>query len=62
MAISCSMYRSRIKSSHCRGKIFTKCRLRNGCKRRQIGKRKSYCRKRSNRKCINYNKFMIILL
>ena len=40
MAISCSMYRSRIKSSHCRGKIFTKCRLRNGCKRRQIGKKK----------------------
>lgn len=42
------IYRSRVKTSHCRGKSFTKCRLRNGCRRTLSGKRKSYCRKRSN--------------
>lgn len=43
------IYRSRTKSSSCRGKSFTKCRLKNGCKRTRSGRRKSYCRKRSNR-------------
>jgi len=43
------IYRSRVKSSSCRGKSFTKCRLKNGCKRTHAGRRKSYCRKRSNR-------------
>ncbi len=43
------VYRARVKSSHCRGKSFTQCRLKNGCKRTVARKRKSYCRKRSNR-------------
>jgi hypothetical protein len=41
------LYRSRVKSSHCRGQ--TRCRVRNGCKKTQSGKRKSYCRKNSNK-------------
>lgn len=44
-----AIYRSRVKSSHCRGQSFTKCRLRNGCKRTKSGTRKSYCRKTTNR-------------
>lgn len=43
------VYRSRVKRSHCRGKSFTKCRLRNGCKRTRAGRRNSYCRSRKNR-------------
>jgi hypothetical protein len=43
------LYRSRVKSSVCRGKSFTTCRLKNGCKRTMAGRRKSYCRKRTNR-------------
>jgi hypothetical protein len=43
------IYRSRVKTSHCRGKSFDKCRLKNGCKRTMAGKRRSYCRKRTNR-------------
>lgn len=43
------IYRSRIKSSVCRGKSFTTCRLKNGCKRTMRGSRKSYCRKKTNR-------------
>ena len=43
------IYRSRVKTSLCRGKSFTKCRLRNGCKRTKTGKRKSYCRQSKNR-------------
>ena len=43
------VYRSRLKKSNCRGKSFTTCRLRNGCKRTRNGRRKSYCRSRSNR-------------
>ncbi len=43
------IYRSRVKSSPCRNKSFTKCRLRYGCKRTMSGKRKSYCRKSKNR-------------
>ena len=43
------IYRSRVKSSICRGKSFTTCRLKYGCKRTMRGIRKSYCRKRTNR-------------
>ena len=43
------IYRSRVKSSHCRGKNYTKCRHRDGCKRTMAGRRKSYCRKLTNR-------------
>ena len=43
------IYRSRVKSSMCRGKSFTKCRLKNGCKRTKAGTRKSYCRQAKNR-------------
>lgn len=43
------IYRSRSKSSSCRGKSSTKCRLKYGCKLTSSGRRKSYCRKRSNR-------------
>ncbi len=43
------LYRGRVKSSACRGKSFTKCRIRNGCRRTIKGRIKSYCRKRSNR-------------
>jgi hypothetical protein len=42
------VYRRRTKTSSCRGKSFTKCRLRDGCKRTMAGKRKSYCRSRKN--------------
>ena len=42
------IYRSRIKSSQCRGKHYTKCRIRNGCKTTRRGKRRSYCRKSRN--------------
>jgi hypothetical protein len=43
------IYRKRVKSSSCRGKSFTACRRRYGCKRTRANKRKSYCRKLSNR-------------
>ena len=43
------VYRSRLKTSNCRGRTFTKCRLKNGCKRTRAGHRKSYCRSRKNR-------------
>lgn len=43
------IYRKRVKSSSCRGKSFTKCRLKYGCKRTRGNKRKSYCRKMKNR-------------
>ena len=43
------VYRARLKTSNCRGKSFTKCRLKNGCKRTKAGRRKSYCRSRKNR-------------
>ena len=42
------IYRSRVKSSPCRGQT-EKCRLKYGCKKTRKGRRKSYCRKRSNR-------------
>jgi hypothetical protein len=43
------VYRSRVKKSHCRGKNYTACRHKNGCTRTMSGKRKSYCRKLTNR-------------
>lgn len=43
------IYRSRVKSSPCRGKNYTKCRQKNGCKRTRAGRRKSYCRRLTNR-------------
>ena len=43
------IYRSRVKSSQCRGKNYTQCRLKDGCKRTMKGKRPSYCRKTMNR-------------
>ena len=41
-------YRSRVKSSHCRGQS-KKCTRSRGCKRTRRGQRKSYCRKLRNR-------------
>lgn len=40
-------YRNRVKTSKCRGK--SRCVAKSGCKRTHAGKRKSYCRKRSNK-------------
>ena len=42
------IYRSRVKSSPCRGQT-SKCRKRYGCKKTVKGKRSSYCRKTTNR-------------
>lgn len=42
------IYRARVKTSVCRLSKKT-CRKRNGCKRTRAGKRRSYCRKRTNR-------------
>ena len=42
------IYRSRVKSSRCRG-LTSKCRKTSGCKKTRPGQRKSYCRKSSNR-------------
>ena len=38
-----------LKRSNCRGRSFTRCRLKYGCKHTKTGKRKSYCRSRKNR-------------
>jgi len=43
------IYRARVKSSMCRGKNYTTCRLKNGCKKTKAGTRKSYCRQSKNR-------------
>ena len=43
------VYRARLNTSNCRGKSFTRCRLKDGCKRTRAGSRKSYCRSRKNR-------------
>ncbi len=43
-----SIYRSRLKSSTCRGQ--TRCRTRNGCKKTKANKRASYCRSLKNRR------------
>ena len=40
------VYRSRVKSSNCRGQ--TRCRTRNGCKQTKANERLSYCRKSKN--------------
>ena len=40
------VYRSRVKSSNCRGQ--TRCRTRNGCKTTKAKVRRSYCRKSKN--------------
>lgn len=42
------IYRSRIKSSPCRGQT-NKCKKKNGCKKTRRGRRRSYCRKSTNR-------------
>lgn len=42
------LYRSRVKNSQCRGKSWSKCRSKNGCKTTRKGKRRSYCRKSRN--------------
>lgn len=43
------VYSARIKTSNCRGRSFTRCRLKDGCKRTMSGRKKSYCRSRKNR-------------
>ena len=43
-----SIYLSRVKSSHCRGRTL-KCFKRYRCKKTRSGKRKSYCRKSHNK-------------
>lgn len=43
-----AVYLARVKSSPCRGQT-EKCRIKYGCKRTRRGKRRSYCRKRTNR-------------
>jgi len=45
-----SVYYQRIKASQCRGKHYTKCRRKNNCKTTKSGKRRSYCRKMTNRR------------
>ena len=42
------LYRARVKSSQCRGKSWSTCRKRNGCKTTRRGSRRSYCRKSRN--------------
>lgn len=44
-------YRARVSKSNCRGKARVPCGNTKGCKMsKATGKRKSYCRKRSNQK------------
>ena len=43
------IYRSRVKSSPCRGKKSSRCLEKYGCKNTKKGRRRSYCRKRMNR-------------
>lgn len=43
------VYSARLKTSNCRGRSSTKCRLKYGCKKTRSGSRKSYCRSRKNR-------------
>ena len=43
------IYRARVKASPCRGKTFTTCRRKNGCKRTMRGRRVSYCRRLTTR-------------
>lgn len=44
------IYRSRVKTSKCRGKKIYQCRKKNGCRTTLAGKRRSYCRNRTNKK------------
>ena len=44
------IYRSRVKTSPCRGQTADGCREKYGCKKTKTGNRKSYCRKRTNRR------------
>jgi len=39
----------RLKTSNCRGKSYTRCRIKDGCKLTKVGSRKSYCRTLKNR-------------
>ena len=43
------IYRSRVKTSPCRGQTKDACREKYGCKKTKSGRRRSYCRKRTNR-------------
>ena len=43
------IYRSRTKTSPCRGKKSDSCLLKYGCKKTRAGKKRSYCRKTVNR-------------
>ncbi len=43
------IYRQRVKTSPCRGKIRTNCLKKYGCKNTRAGRRRSYCRKKMNR-------------
>jgi len=43
------VYRSRVKTSPCRGQSSSGCREKYGCKKTKSGTRKSYCRKNKNR-------------
>lgn len=42
------IYRSRLKTSTCRGQ--KRCRIRNSCKKTKANKRPSYCRSLKNRR------------
>ena len=44
------IYRARVKTSPCRGQTGNGCREKYGCKKTKRGNRKSYCRKRTNRR------------
>ena len=43
------IYRSRVRNSWCRGKKISRCTLRSGCKPTKQGRRRTYCRKSTNR-------------
>ena len=43
------VYRARLKTSNCRSKSSTQCRLKYGCKSTKSGRRNSYCRSVKNR-------------
>ena len=43
------IYRYRVKHSPCRGQLRSACLEKYGCKNTKAGRRRSYCRKKSNR-------------
>ena len=43
------VYSARLKTSNCRGRSSTRCRLKDGCKLTKSGRRKSFCRSLTNR-------------